>query len=94
MRLHRAVKHTHIGLSSLELFKHRSVCPKELLASFEEEILDAPSDRDLFTKDMVTSLKDFLQKIVEQRSQEEKMNQLLSKGRKRHHERSTSSSKL
>ena len=79
----------------LELFKHRSVCPKELLASFEEEILAAPSDRDLFTEDMVRSLKDFLQKIVEQRSQEEKMNQLLYKGKKRTlpHERSTSPSK-
>ena len=46
----------------LELFKHRSVCLKGLLASFEEEILVAPFDRDLFTEDMVQSLKDFLQK--------------------------------
>ena len=65
----------------LELFLHRSVCPKELLSAFEAEILNSPSDGELFTDQMVQYLKDFLRKIVEQRSQEEQLTQLLSRAR-------------
>ena len=75
----------------LELFEHRSACPKELLLAFEEDILNKPSDSDLFTNDMVDSLKDFLKKIVEQRSQEEQLNKLLSRGSGRTGTQSTSS---